>query len=96
MLEKVVLAALATAYVLFVFQRKLGPARAFARVRSKLASLGEFGYHLLCPTCAALSVGTLMLALAHAAPILVAPLAVAGAVMVVHGLSGHWHSADAE
>jgi hypothetical protein len=93
-MENILVSSLAAAYVIFVFQRKRGPFGIFRRARAKLRLLGGLGYHFLCPTCAALSVGIIFYALLHIAPIVVTALAVPGAIAVLHGLSGYYHAPD--
>lgn len=92
---RVVLSALAASYLVFVFQKKRGPFGIFSRIRSLAFRLpDELRYHILCPTCLALSSGLVLFVLSYVATWLVAIVAVAGLVMVLHGLAGHWHSAD--
>ncbi|MFN4294624.1 MAG: hypothetical protein ACK4JD_10875 [Thermoflexales bacterium] len=95
-LIRLFVAALTAHYWTFVLQRKEGPLGCFARLRAwmraRLPSL--LARHLLCPTCAALSVGLLSYALTYVAPALALALAVPGATMLVGGMSGHPHFPD--
>lgn len=94
---RAVFAALAAHYWTFVFQRKAGPLGCFARarrwVRRALPSL--IAQHLLCPTCAALSVGLAMFGLSVVAFPVALLMALPGLVMLVAGLCGHPHFPDA-
>lgn len=91
----VLVIASATAYALFVSLSKRGPLDCFARWRAWLRRRDSIiARHLLCPTCAALSYGAVMWLLYLVARPVVVVLAVAGFVMALHGLAGHYHAAD--
>ena len=94
---RAVVAALATHYWTFVFQRKAGPFDCFLRARRwmRRALPPPLAQHLLCPTCTALSVGLLFFGLSHLFFPLVIALAMPGFVMLVGGMSGHPHFPDA-
>lgn len=92
--DAIVIAA-ATAYALFVTLNKRGPFDCFARWRASLRQRNTIiARHLLCPTCAALSYGVAMWLLYTIARPIVFALAIAGLVMALHGLAGHYHTAD--
>lgn len=94
-MDAVIISALATAYVVFVLHKKAGPYGIFAKLRRWFAALPyPIGDNLSCSTCAALTIGALLFGLYHLAPALVAIIAVAGGVLVLHGLAGHWHASD--
>jgi len=98
-IEDLIYAALATCYCVFLFTAKRGPfdifSKARAWIRAKLPLV--LAEHLTCPTCLALSLGAAFFLLALS-PLnfVVKIIAVAGAVLVLHGMAGYWHSRDDE
>lgn len=97
-LVSALIAALAAHYWAFVFQRKNGPFDCFLRLRRvvRKSMPPVVAYHVLCPTCTALSIGVLMFLLTFVSFDLVLLLAVPGLVMLVAGMSGHPHLPDFE
>lgn len=97
MIFDVVLAGLASAYLIFIFRAKNGPGEIFFKIRRVIekAKIPFLSKHLLCPTCLALSVGALTYFIAKSPlALLVHIAAVAGAVCVLHGMMGYWHDRE--
>lgn len=94
-MDAVITSALATAYVVFVLHKKTGPYDIFVKARRLFARLPyPIGDNLSCSTCAALTIGALLFGVYQFVPLIVQLLAVAGGVLVLHGMAGHWHPSD--